>query len=129
MRFHNCIRMLVSSMMSVLSLGLMAGAATSSSSNAPDPRDRINIWEGHWKVQAQRKETPYSHAGSFTRSGSKSSRSRSKQTALSSRWSCEKLGHDTSSLPASGDGGRPSVLSFSAFPQYCEKWVTSRLLN
>jgi hypothetical protein len=58
-------KMLAGSIVSVLALGLMASAAaTSEVSKTPDPHDRINIWEGHWKVQAQRKETPYSHAGS-----------------------------------------------------------------
>jgi hypothetical protein len=58
-------KMLAGTIVSVLALGLMASAAaTSEVSKTPDPHDRINIWEGHWKVQAQRKETPYSHAGS-----------------------------------------------------------------
>ena len=62
MRFHGCTRTLASSIVSVLALGLMACAATSEPPKTSDPRDRINIWEGHWKVQVQRKETPYSHA-------------------------------------------------------------------
>ncbi len=57
-------KMLVGSIASVLALGLMASAATSESSPSPDPRDKMNIWEGHWKIQVQRKETPYSHAAS-----------------------------------------------------------------
>jgi hypothetical protein len=49
---------------SLLALGLVASAATVDSSKTADPRDRLNIWEGHWKIQVQRKETAYSHASS-----------------------------------------------------------------
>jgi hypothetical protein len=42
----------------------MAGAAMPSPQEGSDPRDKLNIWEGHWKMHAQRKETPYSHASS-----------------------------------------------------------------
>lgn len=62
MRSSGRTSMMVGSIVSVLALGLMASAATSDPSKTPDPRDRINIWEGHWKVEVQRKETPYSHA-------------------------------------------------------------------
>lgn len=59
-------RMLAGSIVSVLALGLMAGAASADPATAPDPRDKINIWEGHWKIQSQRKETVYSHAASVS---------------------------------------------------------------
>lgn len=65
MRMHGRIRVLAGSIVSVLVLALMAGAATPKSSEAPDPRDKINIWEGHWKTTVERKETPYSHAASI----------------------------------------------------------------
>ena len=50
----------------MLALALMASAATADPPKTPDPRDRINIWEGHWKIQSQRKETVYSHAASVS---------------------------------------------------------------
>jgi hypothetical protein len=66
MRVHGSIRLRVSSIVLLMGLGLMAGAATSNAAETPDPLDRMNIWAGHWKMQAQRKETAYSHAGSLS---------------------------------------------------------------
>jgi len=64
MRVHGRTRMVAGSIVSVLALGLMAGAVTSDSSKTTDPRDKLNIWEGRWKEQVETKETPYSHAAS-----------------------------------------------------------------
>jgi len=64
MRLHGGAKMLAGSIVSVLALGLIASAATPTASATPDPRDRINIWEGRWKEVVQTKETPYSHAAS-----------------------------------------------------------------
>lgn len=50
----------------VLALGLAASKATASPPRTPDPRDGINVWEGHWKIQSQRKDTAYSHAASVS---------------------------------------------------------------
>jgi hypothetical protein len=63
MRLRGHTRMLAGSILAALTLGL-ASAAISNPPQTTDPRDRINIWEGHWKIQVQRKETPYSHANS-----------------------------------------------------------------
>lgn len=54
---------LAGSLVSVLLVGL-AGAVKSRSAEASDPRDRMNIWEGRWKEVVEKKETPFSHAGS-----------------------------------------------------------------
>jgi hypothetical protein len=64
MRVHGRTRMVAGSIVSVLALGLMAGAVTSDSSKTTDPRDKLNIWEGRWKEQVETKETPYRHAAS-----------------------------------------------------------------
>ena len=56
--------MLIGSIVSLSVLGLMASAATTESIKGLDPRDQLNIWEGHWKTQVERKETRYSHASS-----------------------------------------------------------------
>ena len=66
MRSRSDLRMLAGSIVSVLALALMASAATSGSPKTPDPRDKINIWEGHWQIKAQRRESPYSHASSVS---------------------------------------------------------------
>lgn len=66
MRMRRDVKMLTGSIVAILALALTAGAATSGSPNTSDPRDRINIWEGHWKIQSQRKETAYSHAASVS---------------------------------------------------------------
>lgn len=39
-------------------LGVSVNATTA------NPLEKINIWEGHWKVQVQTKETAYGHASS-----------------------------------------------------------------
>jgi len=64
MRLHGRTKMLAGSLASVLALGLMASAATPDSPKTTDPRDKLNIWEGHWKTQVERKETVYGHASS-----------------------------------------------------------------
>lgn len=64
MRLRGCTRVLAGSIVSVLAIGLMAGAATSDPPKTTDPRDKMNIWEGRWKEQVETKETPYSHAAS-----------------------------------------------------------------
>jgi hypothetical protein len=65
MRLHGRARMLAGSMVSVLVFALMASAAGPDSSTSPDPRDKMNIWEGRWKMQIERKETAYSHAATI----------------------------------------------------------------
>jgi hypothetical protein len=65
MKWHGRASMLAGSIATVLALGLMAGAATPDSTKTPDPLDKLNIWEGRWKSQVERKETPYSHAASM----------------------------------------------------------------
>lgn len=65
MKWHGRARALAGSIVSVLALGLMAGAATPDSTKTTDPLDKLNIWEGRWKSQVERKETPYSHAASM----------------------------------------------------------------
>jgi hypothetical protein len=45
-----------------LSLALAVGAVAAEP--ATSPLDRLNVWEGHWKFQSERKETPFSHAES-----------------------------------------------------------------
>jgi hypothetical protein len=62
MRLHGRARMLAGSITSVLVFGLMASAATPNSSTTPDPRDKMNIWEGRWQEIVEHKETPYGHA-------------------------------------------------------------------
>jgi|SRR5215471_10433289 len=66
MRSLRHVKFLSGSTASVLALALMASAATVEPSRTSDPRDRINIWQGHWKIQTERKETPYSHAASVS---------------------------------------------------------------
>jgi len=56
--------MLAGLVLSALALGLTASAATPDSSTGPDPRDKMNIWEGRWNEVVQTKETPYGHAAS-----------------------------------------------------------------
>jgi hypothetical protein len=62
MRLHGHVRMLTGSIVSLLALGLMASAATPDASKTPDPRDKMNIWEGRWQEIVEHKETPYGHA-------------------------------------------------------------------
>lgn len=68
MRLPGRVSMLAASSVPLLALvfvlGLTAAAAKSDSSKTPDPFEKIRIWEGRWKIQVQRKETPYSHASS-----------------------------------------------------------------
>ncbi len=69
MRKHGRTRMLagliVSGLiMSGMALVVMARAETPDAVKAPDPRDKMNIWEGRWNEVVQTKETPYSHAAS-----------------------------------------------------------------
>ena len=64
MRRQEHARMLVGLVLSGLALGLTASAATPDSSMAPDPRDKMSIWEGRWNEVVQTKETPYGHAAS-----------------------------------------------------------------
>jgi hypothetical protein len=52
----------MASIVLTVALGLMAGAAIPGSQESPDPRDKLNMWEGHWKMRSQRKDTPYTHA-------------------------------------------------------------------
>jgi len=58
-------RMLVGSIVAVLALGLAVNAATPDSTKTPNPLEKLNIWEGRWRSQVERKETPYSHAASM----------------------------------------------------------------
>jgi len=64
MRLHGHASVLVGLVLSALALGLTASAATPDSSTPPDPRDKMNIWEGRWNEVVQTKETPYGHAAS-----------------------------------------------------------------
>jgi hypothetical protein len=64
MRQQRHSRILAGVVLSGLALALTAGAATSDSSTAPDPRDKMSIWEGRWNEMVQTKETPFSHAAS-----------------------------------------------------------------
>lgn len=66
MRLHD--RLFVGSIAAgaVLFFGLAAGAVTG---DAPSPADKLNIWEGRWKLHEEIKETPYSHAGAVTLDG------------------------------------------------------------
>lgn len=47
----------------------MCVAAASAGAEDISPRDKLNIWEGRWKLQEEIKETPYSHAGAVTLDG------------------------------------------------------------
>jgi hypothetical protein len=49
MRWYGHAKTVAGLMVSVFAFGLTASAATPPASGTPDPRDRINIWEGHWK--------------------------------------------------------------------------------
>ena len=61
---HGHAKMLAGLVLSGLALPLTASAVAQGSSTAPDPRDKMNIWEGRWNEVVQTKETPYSHAAS-----------------------------------------------------------------
>jgi hypothetical protein len=62
MRWRNRTKLLAGSIVAALTLGLLAIAATPDSLKTPDPRDKMNIWEGRWQEIVERKETPYGHA-------------------------------------------------------------------
>jgi hypothetical protein len=69
MRWYGHANTLAGLMVSVFAFGLTASAATPPASGTPDPRDRINIWVGHWKEVVQSKQTPSGHAASVASHG------------------------------------------------------------
>jgi hypothetical protein len=66
MQWRGHARTLAGLMVPEFALGLTANPATPPASGTPDPRDRINLWAGHWKEKelVQTKLTPYRHAAS-----------------------------------------------------------------
>ena len=64
MRQHRLSRTLVGLILSALALGVIANAANPDAAKAPDPRDKMNIWEGRWNEIVQTRQTPYGHAAS-----------------------------------------------------------------
>jgi hypothetical protein len=65
MRWHGRTTMIAGLAASALVLGLMTSAAPAPEKTI-DPLEKMQVWEGHWRVQVQYKETAYSHAGSVT---------------------------------------------------------------
>lgn len=41
-------------------------SASAATSDSTAPLDRLNVWEGHWTIADETKETPYSHAFSLS---------------------------------------------------------------
>ena len=64
MRRHAHAKIHAGLVLTALALGLTASAASPDSATAPDPRDRMNVWEGRWNEVVQTKEAAYSHAAS-----------------------------------------------------------------
>lgn len=51
-------------------LALVPPGPVRADTSVADPLARLDIWQGHWQVQIQYDESPYSHAGTSSYSGS-----------------------------------------------------------
>jgi hypothetical protein len=63
MKMSKNFTVLAGTIISLLVLGPTVSGAPSAPSET-EAHDRMTIWEGYWKSQIERKETPYSHAAS-----------------------------------------------------------------